>query len=277
MRARRFLSETKAEDDQYEHRFRIVNPALHALIRFWWLVVAGLILAIVAGALVYQAKDDKQYEATTKLFVNSAAAPYLRTQQLQVTPQGPTSRIVRGTKGKTGSTPSKTVQVPSAPTIQAQAPDTAPLLDAANLYPQFIMSDQVAQMSPAPRGCKLNASGIFASTNAFGVFKASPIPVVEVVARCDGTDIAMAASKARAAAFQKWVVREQNAAKIPQRQRVLVSTLDLADSAKTVGSTSAALPVFIGLVVLFAFCGIAVLLDRPRPAAVPATASQAKA
>jgi len=279
MRAGRFLSGTEAEDDSYEHRFLSVNPTLGALVRFWWLVLAGLILAVVAGVLLYQAKDDKKYEATTKLFIDSATAPYLRTQQLQVTPQGPTARIVRGTKGKNGATsPSRTVQVPSAPTIQAEAPDTETLVNVANLYPQFILSDAVARMSPAPSGCKLDASGLFASENAFGVFKASPIPVIKVVARCGSKDAAGAASQGRADAFETWIVRQQNAEKIPQRQRVMVSTLAAAGTPKTVGSTSAGMPVFIGLVVVFVFCGIAVLLDRPRPEAAPATgASQAKA
>src|SRR5262249_27426330 len=155
------------------------------LIRYWWLVLAGLGLGVIAAYLLYGAKTHQKYKATAKIFVNSPSDPYLRTQQLQVTPQPPKSQVVRTGNGTSSTGQTTTVQsVPSAPVIQAQAPDTPTLVNAANLYPQLILSDAVTRLAPVPHGCKVDASGLYASTNAFGVYKASPVPVIQVMATC---------------------------------------------------------------------------------------------
>ena len=69
----------------------------------------------------------------------------------------------------------------------------------------------------------------------------------------------------RVDAFQGWIIIEQNKSRIPQTQRLLVQELASAGTTKTIGGPSAGLPVFVGVVVFLIFCGIAILLDRPRP------------
>jgi hypothetical protein len=258
-----------------------MNPRLRALIRYWWLVLAGLVLGVIAGYLLYGAKSHQKYQAIAKIFVNSPSDPYLRTQQLQVTPQPPKSQVVRtgGRKGST-TTPTTTVQsVPSAPLIQAQAPDTSTLTTAANLYPQLILSDAVTRLSPVPPGCKLDASGLYASTNAFGVYKASPVPVIQVIATCGTRSDAIPTSQNRVRAFATWVRHRQNAAGIPGRERILVSELTAPAGTRTIGTPSSGLPVFAAVVVLLLFCGLAILLDRFRSAAAiqPAQRSASRA
>jgi hypothetical protein len=226
-------------------------------------VLAGLVLGVVAGYVTYKAKTDQRYQATAKIFVTSPAAPYLRTQQLQVTRQQPVVRsgTAAGTTGKSART---------APTIVSQAPDTQTLVNAANLYPQLILSDAVASASPAPAGCKLDASGIFASTNTFGVFKASPVPVLKVVSTCKVRGNAIPAAQERVTAFRHWIVLQQRQAAIPPKQRILVAELAVPVTVTTIGRPSTSLPVFVGLVVFLLFCGLAVLLDR-RTSTAPAT------
>ncbi|MES1239826.1 MAG: hypothetical protein ABUL57_03090, partial [Chloroflexota bacterium] len=211
----------------------------------------------------------RKYQATAKILVNSSAAPYLRTQQLQVTPQQPRSEVVRGSSDSTTTT-----TVPAPATVVSQAPDTETLVTAANLYPQLILSDQVAALSPAPPGCKVDASGIFASTNTFGVFKASPVPVLKVVATCDSNTGVIRASKSRVVAFQKWIVKQQQQAKIPKKQRIVITELQAPVKVATVGSPSAAMPVFVGLAIFLVFCLLAVRLGRPTPVASPAPPSE---
>src|SRR4051794_38906575 len=99
-----------------------MNPTLRSLLRFWWLVLAGLILGLVAGFLVLHAKTHKKYQATAKLFVDSPSGPYLRTLQTQVTRQQGRTRVVRvpGKSGKLGGT--RLQALPSAPTVISQAP-----------------------------------------------------------------------------------------------------------------------------------------------------------
>jgi hypothetical protein len=248
-----------------------MNPTVRSLLRFWWLVLAGLILGVLAAFLVLQAKTNKRYAATSKIFVDAPSAPYLRTLQPQVTRANPRSRIVR-VPGKNGKASTTRVQsIPSAPVVISQAPDTDTLVNAANLYPQIIMSDSVVEIrervfGPLPSGCrKVDALADKASTNTFGVFKASPVPVVDIIATCDGTEEAMDLAGHTVDAFNTWVVAHQRQANIPRFQRLIISQLSAADETKTIGKPSAGLPVFVGVCVFLLFCGIAILLDRPRP------------
>jgi hypothetical protein len=254
-----------------------MNPTIHSLLRFWWLVLAGLILGVLAGYLTLNAKTNKKYVATSQIFVNAPSDPYLRTQQPQVTRQNARSRIVRVPGKSTGTGPSTTVQsIPSPPVVISEAPDTETLVNAANLYPLFVESDDVAKIHPAPASCKIEATGIFASTNTFGVFKSSPVPVVQVKSTCKTKSDAIPSTLGRVAAFRLWIVNEQNAARIPRHQRLLVTLLTSPTDTRTLGGPSAGLPVFVGVVVLLLFCGLAILLDRPRPAAEPEPQQQKK-
>jgi hypothetical protein len=248
-----------------------MNPTVRSLLRFWWLVLAGLILGALAGYLVLHAKTHKRYTATAKIFVDSPSGPYLRTLQPQVTRQNPRSRIVRvpGTNGKSSTT--RIQSIPSAPVVVSQAPDTDTLVKAANLYPQIIMSDPVVEgrnrtFGDPPPGCKkIDSLADKASTNTFGVFKASPVPVVDITANCKGREEAKNLATHTVEAFRTWVVAHQRIANIPRSQRLIISDLSAASETKTIGNPSAGLPVFVGVVVFLLFCGIAILLDRPRP------------
>jgi hypothetical protein len=180
-----------------------------------------------------------------------------------VTPQEPKTQVVRDPGTTTDGTTTATVPAPA--TIVSQAPDTQTLVTAANLYPQLILSDEVAAMSPTPAGCTIDAAGIFSSTNTFGVFKASPVPVLKIVSTCDTRRGVVGASQGRVKAFKKWIVAQQNAAQIPRKQRIIISELQAPVSATTVSSSNAALPVFVGLVIFFAFCLLALRLGRPGP------------
>jgi hypothetical protein len=242
-----------------------VNPTLRSLLRFWWLVLAGLVLGVIAGYLALSAKsDNKKYVATAKIFVNSPAGPYLRTQVTQVTPQSTQPQVLKTAK-TTGTGAQTSVQlVRSPPVVTSEAPDTATLVTAANLYPLLIVSDEVAAVSPAPSGCKIDATGVFASTNTFGVFKASPVPVVAVKSTCKSKNSAMPSSQNRVLGFQKWIVQQQDKDRIPLKQRLLVQELAAPTSTATIGGRSAGLPLFVGVVVFLLFCGLAILLDRRR-------------
>src|SRR4029079_18074041 len=91
-----------------------------------------------AGALaaiaIYSLQSQAKHTATTRVFVSSPSAPYLRTTQSQE--QTPRGREVRDASGNL-----KTVKQP--PTSSSEAPDTQTLVNAANLYPLLIESDQI--------------------------------------------------------------------------------------------------------------------------------------
>ena len=120
---------------------------------------------MLAAVLVYSLESEAKHTATTRVFVSSPSAPYLRTQQTQAL--APRVRTVRNATGGT-----RTVQQP--PSASSEAPDTQTLVNAANLYPLLIESDRIkaireAQAGKIPGTVKANA--LNSSTNTFGVFR----------------------------------------------------------------------------------------------------------
>ena len=147
-----------------------------ALLRFWWLVVAGIAAGVFVAVLVYSLESEAKHTATTRVFVSSPSAPYLRTQQSQ----SPAPRV-RTIRNATGGT--RTVQQPSS--ASSEAPDTQTLVNAANLYPLLIESDRIKAIRESQAGTipgTVKANALNSSTNTFGVFRPSTLPVDEVKA-----------------------------------------------------------------------------------------------
>lgn len=232
------------------------TAALHtsgrALIRFWWLVLAGIILGAVGAVIVYRLEATPKHTATTSLFVNSPSAPYLRTQQ---TPQ---------------STPrSQKSQTAVRSSLAQSTPDTATLVNAANTYPLLIQSDAIARVREAHYGAlqgTVTANALNATTNSYGVFRPSPLPVIQVKATANSPSGAEQLADATVGAFQLWMRGQQRQHGIPQSQRISVQQL-AAPVVETTGGRSKGLPLFLGAIVLLALCGLAIVLDNQRPAA----------
>ena len=116
-----------------------MSPTLHALARFWWIVAAGLVAAILVALVVVGRQPSALYTASENVLVTSASAPYLRTVQTGQAAQPPAAK----TKKK-------------APVTSSTSPtDTQSLVNAANLYPLLIQSDAIAKLraslyGPAP-------------------------------------------------------------------------------------------------------------------------------
>jgi hypothetical protein len=227
--------------------------ATAALIRFWWLVVAGVAAGALVAVLVYSLEAEAKHTATARVFVNSPSAPYLRTQETQLRQQGPKVSPSRNT----------TAAGLRAVTATTAAPDTETLVNAANLYPLLIESDAIAQIRESSSGRipgTVKANALNASTNTFGVFRPSSLPIVEVKATSRKAADADKLASATVQAFATWIVQKQKAARIPAPQRIAVQQLQ-QPVLTTTGGPSAGLPLFIGALVLLAFCGLAVVLD----------------
>jgi uncharacterized protein involved in exopolysaccharide biosynthesis len=196
-----------------------MNATAGALLRFWWLVVAGIAAGALAALLVYSLQSEAKHTATTRVFVNSPSAPYLRTQQSQAaTPK------VRTVRNATGGT--RTVKQP--PAISSEAPDTQTLVNAANLYPLLIESDRISSIREAQAGTipgTVKANALNSSTNTFGVFRPSSLPVVEVKATSGTANNASKLATATVDAFRTWIVDQQRGAGIPSAQRITVPAL----------------------------------------------------
>jgi uncharacterized protein involved in exopolysaccharide biosynthesis len=250
-----------------------MNSSAGALLRYWWLVIAGIAAGVLVGLVVYSLESPAKHTATTRAFVNSPNQLYLRTQQTTVQPQSSRVRPVRGKHGVT----LKSVQQPA--TQSNGAPDTQTLVNAANLYPLLIQSDRIKQLREAQFGTipgTVKANALNASTNTFGVFRPSSLPIIEVKATSATAGDASKLATATVQAFTTWLVQEQRGARIPASQRITVSQLD-TPVLTTTGGPSYGLPLFIGALVLLGFCGLAVVADNARPDEEPAARTTATA
>jgi hypothetical protein len=179
-----------------------------------------------------------------------------------VQPQAAKVRPVRGSKGVTF----KEVQQPA--TSSNEPPETQTLVNAANLFPLLIESDRIKRIRETRVGKIpgiVKANALNASTNTFGVFRPSSLPVVEVKATSATAGNASRLATATVAAFATWLHQQQKGAGIPSAQRITVQQL-AAPALTTTGGPSLGLPLFIGALVLLGFCGLAVIADNARPA-----------
>jgi hypothetical protein len=111
----------------------------------------------------------------------------------------------------------------------------------------------------------VKANALNSSTNTFGVFRPSSLPIVEVKATSRTAENASKLATATVTAFQTWILDQQRGAGIPSAQRITVQQLQ-APVLTTTGGPSWGLPLFIGALVVLGFCGLAVVADNARPA-----------
>lgn len=221
-----------------------MSPTLRALVRFWWILAAGLVVGALVALVVAGRQPSTVYTASENVLVTSPSAPYLRTVQT----------------GPTGAKTKQPVAVSTSPT------DTQSLVNAANLYPLLIQSDAIAKLreslyGPAPG--TLSATALASSTNTYGVYHPSPLPVITVKAGAHRPAAAQKLAVDTVKAFGLWIVRQQKAAAIPATQRIAIERLGVR--VRSSGGASAGLPLFAAVIVLLGFCGLAVVADRFRP------------
>jgi capsular polysaccharide biosynthesis protein len=249
-----------------------MNPSVRALAHYWWLLVAGLAVGVLAAVVVVSQQSSKKYTAETRLFVNSPNAPYLRTQDKVVTPQAPKLHAVRTVKPGTNTPTTKLQSVSQPPSVSYSSPDTDTLVKDANLYPELIVSDEVKQIRERQIGRvpgTVTATALNSSTNTYGVYHPSPLPIIDVQAKSKHADGSSKLVDCTAKAFATWIGAKQRAAGVPVAQRISVSQLAEPKVTST-GGPSAGLPLFVGLAVLLGFGGLAILADRTRGARAPA-------
>lgn len=241
-----------------------MNPYIRSILRFWWIVLIGLVAAqLIAVLFVYSVdfssvppkldkRDKPTYSALARLFVTSSESPYLRTG------------IDRETE-----VPAATQDNPDATTQRSvlEEPNIRTLINAANLYPLLIESDMVTDLREkmfGPLPGVLRARALF-SVSTPQRFEPSIVPVIELAAQGHSAKEAITLVQATSDAFRSWVVSEQKKAKVPPRQRILIQQLQTPRAATPLGGSSLALPVLVFLAIFCAFAVLAILLDRVFP------------
>ena len=231
-----------------------MSPVLKAVRRFWWLLAIGLIAGAVAAAALVKRQPAPIYTASDTVLVWSPSAPYLRTAQTQTT-QTPAKGTAR--KGKKPVPSTSTTIVP---------PNTQVLVNAANLYPMFIQSDEIRKLRVKLYGAvpgKVTASAFASSTNTYGVYHPSPLPLITVKTTSKRPAAAAKLAADTVHAFGIWIVRRQRNSGIPKSQRITIEQLRVRVQSSS--NSKLGLPLFAGVLVLLAFCALAVLVDRVRP------------
>ncbi|HEV2590713.1 MAG TPA: hypothetical protein VGU02_02350 [Gaiellaceae bacterium] len=199
-----------------------------------------------------------RYTSTALLMVNSASNPYLRTSVSAV--------IQRTVKTQAARRAAAATQSP-ATSVSQQAPNTHALVEAANLFPLLIESDQTKARRTRMFG---NLQGVITANALYSFvtpsrFKQSSFPVIAVNATARGPKLAEKLAQDTTLAFKSWLTSSEDASKVPVGQRIFVEELQSPSKSVASAGTKKSLPVALGIAVLLLFCGAAVLLDRLRP------------
>jgi uncharacterized protein involved in exopolysaccharide biosynthesis len=239
-----------------------MNSALNALVRFWWLPLVGVAAGVLAAAVLISRQPPTIYTATDTVLVNSPSAPYLRTAQTQSTALPAPRHSNAAGKG------AKKKRQPAQPTVRAttSAPDTQVLVNAANLYPLLIQSDEIRKLRESLYGKtpgRVTATALASSTNTYGVYHPSPLPVITVKTTSRRSRSAQKLAADTVSAFGVWIAQRQKDAGIPKSERITIEQLRVRVQSSS--SSSLGMPAFALVVVLLAFCGLALLADRVRP------------
>jgi len=233
------------------------NQYVRSLRRYWWLLLLGLGVALIAAiAMVYrinfgsvpptlEKREQLTYTASARILVTSAEAPYFRTR---------VTREVATTEGE-------------EPQEVGSAPDLGTLISTANLYPILIESDEVRRIreeKAGPLPGTITTRAIY-EVNSPSRFELSQVPVVEVYGSAASPAAAIQITQATVNAFMTYVDGIQDGARLERRERILLEELEQPQNAIASGGTSLSLPFMVFMVISGAFVALAILLGRLFP------------
>jgi len=140
------------------------------------------------------------------------------------------------------------------------------LTGLAAFYAQLVSSDAVTQRLDLPRGetgtvsAKPLESVTSAGTDVF-------VPVVQLEGFATSAAAAVDVTNRAARALIGYVSQQQQAAAIPNGDRVVLQVMDPATGAVVVAKRKKTLPIMIFVLVMTATVGLAFILENVRPAA----------
>jgi hypothetical protein len=241
-----------------------VRAYLGAFWRFRWLIPLAVCAAILVPLLmlyrphwppVLDARATVAYVTKTQLLVDSPTGPFVRTEtRSSVSPVKPVKPVMPGseTTAQSGSSLSS---------------DKKSLVDAANLFPLLIESDEVVSLRRKLIGNvpgSVHATALFANQGA-NRFRPSVLPVMQIIAVAPDPKGALRLGQGTARAFKIWLAREQNRTNVPRDELIVVRQLRGPSIAEPTGGAGYGLPILAGLAAFGAFVGLAVALDRAFP------------
>jgi hypothetical protein len=134
-------------------------------------------------------------------------------------------------------------------------------------YSQIVMSDAVRRLmlKDGP------IDGVVSATPGVDNVTTirAPLPLVSISGDATTPAKAVLLTRRAARAFKEWVTERQNAAAIPDSQRITFPVVNAARDATLVGPRKKTLPIVIFLTILTATIGLAFILENLRPRVRP--------
>lgn len=216
--------------------------------RFKFLVLAGIVVAFGLAALTTVRVD----------FNHGVSVKYRKPQYfkadsiLLVTQQGfPWGQAVQAYVAGKGTAP----PVPFG--------DQTRLTNLAQLYAQYANSDDVQRLLMRDGRIKGVAAAQPMITNAN--VGAPTLPLIDLSATTTSASSAKELARRATSALQRYITAQQNSARIPSADRVVVQQLQRPQKAVIVQGRKKTLPVLVWLVVMLAVLGLAFVLENLRP------------
>lgn len=224
-------------------------------------VGVGLALWMVYELPSFTPRDKPVYTATARLYVTSSQGQYIRLSVPRLVDTGTPSG---GTPRNRGGYPA------SGSVVVNDPPNVQPLLNAANIYPLLIESDQVASQrkkmfGPLPGTVQANA---YSAVSTPQRYSPAQIPIIDIFATSGTAKQAITLADATAAAFERFIKLQQDRAGIEPEERILIEQIQAPRTAFPSNGPSYGVPILVALAVIAAFGFLAVVLEQLFPRAV---------
>jgi hypothetical protein len=258
---------------------------LHSLRRFWWVLVLGAVVALLAALSArfsislfppgLEEKEEVSYTSEARILITSNQNPHFRSKETVEVPRasagGDTGGEDQGDSGEgegAGGSGGGDGQAAEEETVPFSAmPDLNTIVRNANTYPYIIESDQVADYRQREFGDlegSVSALGVTSVVTANRI-ELSEIPVIRLIAVAGTSEDAVELADKTGKAFIGWLEEFQDEKEIPRSDRIVVEQLNTPRGAIASAGPSTALPVLVFFAVFAAFCVLAVILDRFLP------------
>lgn len=147
---------------------------------------------------------------------------------------------------------------------QVPAGDLGRLTALANLYVQIANSDVIAALVTR----RATAHGTISATQNYSIspsFYSSPLPILTLTGTSTSPKNSRLVTQAGVDVLMNYLKREQDAAGIAGRERVVVQELQRPRTAFVVQGMKKTLPIVVFLTVMLAVTGLAFVLENLRP------------
>jgi hypothetical protein len=258
-----------------------VNAYIRPLLRFWWVLALGLVVALVSGILVtdsvqklgippkLKSRSTPEYQADAQLVVDSAQGWLFRSNIRVSTPQTPktTRQCTRPTGSSAQVCKLYTIQQP--PTVEDHTPNIPLLVRYANVYPSLIESTPFLKYRDKlypdlPKNASMTATALGA-TRSGGRIHESPVPFDVISVTAKTPKAALTVANATLKAFGRWINDQQAASGIAKKDRIVIRPIVAPTKATDITASTTTLAALIAVLVFGLFVALAYMLERAFP------------